>query len=214
MDKYCPEQFEIIGATESEGKGLFGLSGILTIQPEYQRNYIYAEAKKEVNVINSIIKGYPLGLFYFNKTPDGNFEVLDGQQRITSIGRFVTDKFAIKDTHGMEQYFSGLAVDLKNKVLQTKLLIYECEGTESEIKEWFKIINDVKKEMGGLKWGELYERFHEQPYNPQAVSKKLKELYADFYVTNKKGIFEYILGGCIDTSLLHIRFFDESGKRK
>ena len=87
MDKYCPEQFEIIGATESEGKGLFGLSGILTIQPEYQRNYIYAEAKKEVNVINSIIKGYPLGLFYFNKTPDGNFEVLDGQQRITSIGR-------------------------------------------------------------------------------------------------------------------------------
>ena len=73
---------------------------------------------------------------------------------------------------------------------------------------------DVKKEMRGLKWGELYERFHEQPYNPQAVSKKLKELYSDFYVTNKKGIFEYILGGCIDTSLLHIRFFDESVKRK
>lgn len=132
---------------EYEGKGLFGLSGILTIQPEYQRNYIYAEAKKEVNVINSIIKGYPLGLFYFNKTPDGNFEVLDGQQRITSIGRFVTDKFAIKDAHDMEQYFSGLAVDLKNKVLQTKLLIYECEGTESEIKEWFKIIN---KEIGNF----------------------------------------------------------------
>ena len=119
----------------------------MTIQPEYQRNYIYAEAKKEVNVINSIIKGYPLGLFYFNKTPDGNFEVLDGQQRITSIGRFVTDKFAIKDAHDMEQYFSGLAVDLKNKVLQTKLLIYECEGTESEIKEWFKIIN---KEIGNF----------------------------------------------------------------
>ena len=66
--------------------------------------------------------------------------------------------------------------------------------------------------MKGLNWGELYERFHTQPYNPQAVSTKLKELYADFYVTNKKGIFEYILGGCINTSLLHIRFFDESVK--
>tara|TARA_Y100000310_G_scaffold312960_1_gene360791 strand:+ start:525 stop:689 length:165 start_codon:yes stop_codon:yes gene_type:complete len=31
---------------ELEGKGLFGLSGKLTIQPEYQRNYIYADGKK------------------------------------------------------------------------------------------------------------------------------------------------------------------------
>ena len=68
-------------------------------------------------------------------------EVLDGQQRITSLGRFVTDKFAIKDENGMEQYFGGMAKDKKNKILETKLLIYECEGTESEIKEWFKTIN-------------------------------------------------------------------------
>ena len=55
-------------------------------------------------------------------------EVLDGQQRITSLGRFVTDKFAIKDENGMEQYFSGMAKDKKAKILETKLLIYECEG--------------------------------------------------------------------------------------
>lgn len=121
-------------------KGLFGLSGKLTIQPEYQRNYIYADGKKDVAVIDSILKGYPLGLIYFNKVGD-KLEVLDGQQRITSFGRFVTDKFAIKDSHGMEQYFSGLAEDLQKKILETKLLIYECEGTESEIKEWFKTIN-------------------------------------------------------------------------
>ena len=90
---------------ELEGKGLFGLSGKLTIQPEYQRNYIYADGKKDVAVIESILKGYPLGLIYFNKVSDDNLEVLDGQQRITSFGRFVTNKFAIKDENGMQQYF-------------------------------------------------------------------------------------------------------------
>jgi hypothetical protein len=113
---------------ELEGKGLFGLSGKLTIQPEYQRNYIYADGKRDVAVIESILKGYPLGLIYFNKVSDDVLEVLDGQQRITSFGRFVTNKFAIKDENGMEQYFSGIAADKQEKILETKLLIYECEG--------------------------------------------------------------------------------------
>lgn len=126
---------------ELEGKGLYGLAGKLKIQPEYQRNYIYADGKKDVAVISSLLKGYPLGLIYFNKTSDGKLEVLDGQQRITSFGRFVTGKFAIKDENGMEQYFSGLAVDKQTKILESKLLVYECEGTETEIKEWFQTIN-------------------------------------------------------------------------
>ena len=126
---------------ELEGKGLFGLSGKLTIQPEYQRNYIYADGKRDVAVIESILKGYPLGLIYFNTVSADKFEVLDGQQRITSFGRFVTNKFAIKDEKGMEQYFSSIASDKQELILKAKLLIYECEGTESEIKEWFRTIN-------------------------------------------------------------------------
>jgi len=124
-----------------EGKGLFGLSGKLTIQPEYQRNYIYADGKRDVAVIESILKGYPLGLIYFNTVSAEKFEVLDGQQRITSFGRFVTNKFAIKDESGMEQNFDSIAKDKQEKILNAKLLIYECEGTESEIKEWFRTIN-------------------------------------------------------------------------
>ena len=96
---------------ELEGKGLFGLSGKLTIQPEYQRSYIYADGKKDVAVIESILKGYPLGLIYFNKTGQDSFEILDGQQRITSIGRFVTNKFPVKDDNGMQQYFEALPKD-------------------------------------------------------------------------------------------------------
>jgi len=124
-----------------EGKGLFGLSGQLTIQPEYQRNYIYADGKRDVAVINSILKGYPLGLIYFNKAGENKFEVLDGQQRITSFGRFVTGKFPIIDDNGMQQYFGGIAKDKQQKILETELLIYICEGEESEIKEWFRTIN-------------------------------------------------------------------------
>lgn len=294
---------------ELEGKGLYGLSGKLTIQPEYQRNYIYADGIRDVAVIESILKGYPLGILYFVKTGEDTFEVLDGQQRITSFGRYVIGKFAVK-IDGMENYFSGLNEDLQQKILDTKLLIYECEGTETEIKEWFKTINiagiplneqellnaiysgkfvteakrefsnsqnsnvqkwkayvkgdvkrqdflscaldwvskgekekymsehrnsdninelktyfttvidwisgifkSVEKEMCGLKWGELYEKYGKNPYNPDEVDKKLKELYADDSVKKRSGIFEYILGGCVDTKLLEIRVFEDRDKR-
>lgn len=125
-----------------EGKGLFGLSGQLTIQPEYQRNYIYAENNggREQAVIQSLLKGYPLGLVYFNKIAEGKYEVLDGQQRITSIGRFVTNKFAIMDG-GNPKTFDSLPADQQQKIRESKMLIYICEGTETEIKQWFETIN-------------------------------------------------------------------------
>jgi len=124
---------------ELEGKGLFGLSGKLVIQPEFQRHYIYNDGKKDVAVVDSLLKGYPLGLIYFNVNGD-TLEVLDGQQRITSVGRFVTGKFAIK-LDGKEQTFSSLPKDIQDKILASELLVYECEGTETEIKEWFRTIN-------------------------------------------------------------------------
>jgi hypothetical protein len=125
-----------------EGRGLFGLGGKLTIQPEYQRNYIYAESegKREQAVIHSLLKGYPLGLIYFNKVTADKFEVLDGQQRITSIGRFVTNKFAIMD-NGNPKNFDSLPLDQQKRIKESKLLIYECEGAETEIKQWFETIN-------------------------------------------------------------------------
>ena len=99
---------------EFEGKGLFGLSGKLTIQPEYQRNYIYKDEKKDIPVIDSLLKGYPLGLLYFNKKEDGSLEVLDGQQRITSFGRFCVDNFAVP-VNGLENYFSSLPEEKQKK---------------------------------------------------------------------------------------------------
>ncbi len=296
---------------ELEGKGLFGLSGKLTIQPEYQRNYIYKEAGREAAVIDSVLKGYPLGLIYFNKVGTDTFEVLDGQQRITSLGRFVNgDKFSIKDEDGNEHYFTGMDKSMREKILDTTLTIYECEGDEKEIKKWFETINivgvplnrqelfnaiysgefvtlckaefsnsqnsniqkwgayirgsanrqdflecalewvskgnisdymsrhrsdknikevkmyfnsvidwvsgvfeDVEKEMCGLQWGRLYETYHKKAYTPAKVSAQVHELYGDPYVKDRKGIYEYILGGSTDTKLLDVRVFDDATKK-
>ena len=153
-----------------EGKGLFGLGGRLTIQPEYQRNYIYADGggKKEAAVIESLLKGYPLGLIYFNKVAKDKFEVLDGQQRITSIGRFVTNKFAIMD-NGNPKNFDSLPADQQARIRDSKLLIYECEGTETEIKQWFETIN-----IAGV------------PLNPQEL---LNAIYSGPFVTLAKAEF-------------------------
>jgi hypothetical protein len=118
---------------------LFGLDGELVIQPEFQRNYIYNDGKRDVAVIDSLLKSYPLGLVYFNDNGQ-QLEVLDGQQRITSIGRFVTGKFAIK-RNGKEQTFSSLPVDQRKKITESELLVYVCTGTETEIKAWYQTVN-------------------------------------------------------------------------
>lgn len=171
---------------EFEAKGLYGLGGKLTIQPEYQRAYIYADGKKDVAVINSLLAGYPLGLIYFNRVSDDKLEVLDGQQRITSFGRFVSGKFAIEDENGMQQYFTGLAKDKQQKILDSEILVYECEGTESEIKEWFQIIN-----IAGvpLKTQELLNAVYSGPF----VTKG-KEEFSNSQNANIQKWSSYILG--------------------
>lgn len=296
---------------ELEEKGLFGLNGRLTIQPEYQRNYLYADTKgkhdkREIEVINSVLKGYPLGLIYFlkvgvNSKGEDLYEILDGQQRITSLGRYRTNKFDVI-YNGKTYSFDGLDKDLQNKILEKKLTVYILEGEQSEISEWFDTINitgvplneqellnatyygkfvtlakayfsnnkntnvqkwsayisgtcmrqdylhtalewvsasqgvsidtymgshrssdniseltayfesvidwvstvfiPVKKEMHGLKWGELYETYHGNAYKPHEVEELVEKLYADYednIIQNPKGIFEFILGGRQDT---------------
>lgn len=152
-----------------EGKGLFGWAGKLVIQPEYQRHFIYSELKKEEPVIDSVLKGYPLGLLYFVKVAEDKYEVLDGQQRITSLGRFITGKFAIKDENGMEQVFSGLDKSKQEKILCYPLTIYICEGEEPEIKKWFETIN-----IAG------------EPLNEQEL---LNAIYSGPFVTKAKEVY-------------------------
>ena len=80
--------------------------------------------------------------------------------------------------------------------------------------EWVQnIFTDYYREMKGLNWGQLYDKYHQKNYNPQEVSEKIKKLYGDPYIKNVKGIFEYVLGGSTDTKLLNVRVFDDAIKR-
>lgn len=296
---------------KNEGKGLFGLDGKLIIQPEYQRNYIYGDGKKDVAVVESLLKGYPLGLIYFVKNDDGMLEVLDGQQRITSFARFVKQSwpFAV-ERNGKPRYFGSLDKDEQDRITEAHLTIYVCEGEPSEIQEWFETINiagvplvkqelrnasyhgpfvtkaravfsntgnanmnrwqtyvkgDPKRqailetaldwvsdgdidgymaahrgdteitelknhfdtvvdwidsvfeytgnEVCGLEWGRLYKQYHTKAYSKAAVTERVDALLSDTQVTNKRGVFEFILGGEQDTSLLNVRVFDERTKK-
>ncbi|MEX5274571.1 DUF262 domain-containing protein [Kocuria sp. CPCC 205235] len=304
---------------ELEAKGLFGLGGDLVIQPEFQRHYLYGDGKKDVAVIESILKGYPLGLIYFvdtGATSGARLEVLDGQQRITSIGRFVTGKFAIiRD--GREQVFSSLPQEDQDTITDSTLLVYVCKGTEAEIKEWFQTINIVgiplnaqelrnavysgpfvtaakaefsnsknahqqkwqayvkgspqrqeileealewvasaqrppqpidgymaahrtdtdieelstyfttvidwigsvftgipHKTMRGLDWGRFYEQYRTIPYRADQITARAQELLDDPAVNDQRGIYEYLLGGESEKSLLNVRLFEPSVKKK
>lgn len=292
---------------KNEGKGLFGLNGQLIIQPEYQRNYIYGDGKRDVAVVESLLKGYPLGLIYFVKNADGKYEVLDGQQRITSFARYVNKSwpFAV-ELDGKPRYFDSLDADQQKRIADTPLTIYVCEGEPSEIQAWFETINiagvplvkqelrnaayygpfvtkarevfsntgnasmsrwqtyipgDPKRqailetalkwvsngniddymakhrddedidelknyfdtvinwvdsvfeytgsEMCGRDWGRLYREYHKNAYSKDKVAKRVNALLDDSQVTDKKGIFEYVLGGEMNSRLLNIRVFDK-----
>lgn len=162
------EMVEGFRYSESEAKGLFGLNGRLTIQPEYQRNYIYADGKRDAAVADSLVQGYPLGLMYFVRNDDGTLEVLDGQQRITSIGRFIQDGVAVV-IGGTERRYSSLNTDQQQSILDSELLVHVCEGTEAEIKAWFQRIN-----ISGV------------PLNDQEL---LNAVYSGPFVTAAKRIF-------------------------
>ena len=267
-------------------------------------------------VVDSLLKKYPIGLVYFLKNGD-EYEVLDGQQRITSFGRFVTGQLDVLDAHGMPHKFDPA---LYGWLLKRPLTIYICEGEgddpEREIKDWFKTINiagkqlteqeflnatysgpfvtaakavfsnstnanmhkwkafvagDEKRqavlataldwvskgnvegylkdhrynpditeltayfdsviawidgtfkatrpEMCGLKWGKLYEAYHDKPYDPDKVWERVEALFADAAdekIKNKANIFEYVLGGeRIElTHLLKVRLFKPEVARK
>lgn len=121
---------------DNREEGVLGYSGKLDIRPKYQREFVYDEEKRNA-VIDTISKGFPLNVMYWvvNKE-NGNYEVLDGQQRTISFCQYVNGDFSVK-----EKYFNNLTQDEKDKILNYKTMVYFCEGTDSEKLEWFKTIN-------------------------------------------------------------------------
>lgn len=291
------------GYEDNQENGVVGFGGKLDIRPPYQREFIYKDKQRE-SVIDTLTKDYPLNVMYWAVRENGVFEVIDGQQRTISISQFVEGDFAYKS-----RYFHNLQKDEQEQILNYKIMVYLCSGTDSEKLEWFKTINiagekltdqelrnavysgswvseakryfskngcaayglgsnylngtpirqdyfettikwisndDIedymakqqhepnandlwlyfqsvinwvkavfpkyRKEMKGIQWGFLYNEFKSNKYDHKKLEEEITKLMQDEDVTNKKGIYEYVLSR--KERYLNIRAFTDNQKRE
>lgn len=292
------------GYVDNENDGVFGYGGKLDIRPPYQREFVYKDKQREA-VIDTVFKNFPLNVMYWAVKENGQYEVIDGQQRTISIAQYINGDFFY-----LMRKFSNLQKDEQERILDYKLMIYFCEGEPSEKLKWFETINiagvklsdqelrnavfsgswvtdakryfskngcvaynkankylkgDVKRqdyletainwiakskrttidnymgthqhdenaselwvyfqsvinwveilfteyhvEMKGLDWGGLYFEHKDNSYDPTKLKKRVVELRKDEDVTNKRGIYEYLLSG--KEKHLNIRPFTENQK--
>lgn len=293
------------GYVDNEENGVVGYSGKLDIRPPYQREFVYKDKQREA-VIDTVNKGFPLNVMYWAMKEDGSYEVIDGQQRTISISQYINGDFAY-----MMRYFHNLQKDEQEQILDYKLMVYFCSGTDSEKLEWFKTINiageelteqelrnavysgswvteakkyfskngcvaysmanhymsgavnrqdyletaiewiasknrtnienymathqhdtnanelwlyfksvidwvgavfpKYRKEMKGIEWGILYNEFKDdKSLDPKTLEVKISALMKDDDVSNKKGVYEYLLTG--KEKYLNIRTFTDKQK--
>jgi hypothetical protein len=123
------------GYKDSADEGVKGYNGWLNIRPAFQREFIYKDKQRD-NVLNTIRKNFPLNVMYWTESANGKFELLDGQQRTISFCQYVNGEYSIDF-----QYFHNLTDSEKQQILDYKLMVYICEGTDKERLDWFRTIN-------------------------------------------------------------------------
>lgn len=126
---------------DSDELGVTAYGGKLDIRPKYQREFVYKPNQRNA-VINTVQQGFPLNVMYWIENSAGNYELLDGQQRTLSISQYVNGDFSINDRH-----FFNLTKEEQDKILDYKLMIYFCEGTDKERLDWFEVINTAGEKL-------------------------------------------------------------------
>ncbi|MDD6560929.1 MAG: HNH endonuclease [Lactimicrobium massiliense] len=136
-----PVRDVVDGYVDSAEYGVVGYGGTLNIRPAFQREFIYKDKQRD-EVINTVMKGFPLNVMYWVKSDNGGYELLDGQQRTISIAQYVNGDFSVN-----HMGFDNLTETERNQILDYKLMIYICQGTDKEKLDWFKIINIAGEQL-------------------------------------------------------------------
>ncbi len=136
-----PVREVVKGYIDSAENGVVGYSGRLNIRPAFQREFIYKDKQRD-EVIRTVQKNFPLNVMYWVKSDNGNYELLDGQQRTISLCQYVNGDYSI-DHMG----FDNLTQTEREQILDYPLMIYICEGTDKEKLDWFKIINIAGEQL-------------------------------------------------------------------
>lgn len=129
------------GYVDSAELGVVGYGGRLNIRPAYQREFVYNPQQRDA-VVNTVRHGFPLNVMYWVRNVDGGYEMLDGQQRTISICRYAKGKFSIN-----HQTFENLTKEEREQILNYKLMVYICEGTDREKLDWFDVVNTAGEKL-------------------------------------------------------------------
>ena len=129
------------GYKDNEEGGVVGFGGKLDIRPPYQREFIYKDKQRDA-VINTLTREFPLNVMYWAVRDDKTFEIIDGQQRTISVCQYVSGDFSYE-----KLYFHNLQDDQQEQILDYKLMVYLCSGTDSERLDWFRTINIAGEEL-------------------------------------------------------------------
>jgi hypothetical protein len=127
------------GYRDSAEEGVVGYGGRLDIRPKYQREFVYDDKKRNA-VIDTIRNGFPLNVMYWVVTEQGTYEVMDGQQRTISFCQYVHGDFSVS-VGGHPMAFHNLSQTRQDEILDYKVMVYFCSGTDQEKLDWFRIIN-------------------------------------------------------------------------
>lgn len=133
------------GYVDEDENGVWGYGGKLNIRPQYQREFVYKDKQRDA-VIDTVIKKFPLNVMYWSVNEDGTYEIIVGQQRTISICQYVIGDFSIDYDHDVLK-FHNLPKDVQDDILNYKLMVYFCKGTESERLQWFETINIAGEEL-------------------------------------------------------------------
>lgn len=133
------------GYEDNEELGVRAYGGKLDVRPPYQREFVYKDKQRDA-VIETMRRDFPLNVMYWAVREDGTFEVIDGQQRTISICQYVEGDFSVP-VKGHQLAFHNLQVDQQEQILSYELMVYLCEGTDSEKLDWFKTINIAGEEL-------------------------------------------------------------------
>ncbi len=166
------------GYKDSAEEGVTAYGSRLDIRPKYQREFVYTGKQREA-VIDTIKQGFPLNVMYWVVKDDGNYEVLDGQQRTISIGQYINSDFSIGD-----RFFHNLTFEEQNQILDYELMIYFCEGTDKERLDWFRIINIAGEKLTDQ---ELRNAVYTGPWLSDAKLKFSKSNCVAYLLSNDGG---------------------------
>ncbi|HAT9729351.1 TPA: DUF262 domain-containing protein [Legionella pneumophila subsp. pneumophila] len=168
----------MVGYKDSAEEGVVAYDGKLDIRPKYQREFVYS-GKQRDEVLETIKKNFPLNVMYWMVKENGNYEMLDGQQRTISIGQYVNGDFSIDN-----RFFHNLTTDEQNEILDYELMIYFCEGKDKERLEWFKVINIAGEKLTNQ---EIRNAVYTGPWLSNAKLKFSKTQCAAYLLSNDGG---------------------------